>query len=717
MVVIAMVVGSGLALQSPASAEPVVDLAGHGWGHGRGMGQYGALGYALDHGWNHHQILDHYYGGTAGGGIGNIPMSVLLQGLEGHMTIVYQQRGRLRTSADGGRSAHTAILARRVAPGLFDVQYGAGCGGPWTPPTRVVDQQIVVAPEVKGSEDIRDMLELCLPNGTRWYRGDLAVVAADDAQHTVNWLDMESYLRGVVPRESPASWGDLGGGRGMNALRAQAVAARSYAAAESRRPYAKTCDSTSCQVYLGRAHYLNGAFADLEDERSSRAVAETAGLVRFRGGVVARTEFSSSTGGFSAGGVFPPVVDDGDDVSFNPNHRWAARIPFSAIQARYGRGGFQFLEVTRRNGLGDFGGRVLEVRLRFSGGDVYRSGDEFRLEMGLKSNWFAPTILNEIDRHWVALGAERGVLGPAVTDETPTPDGFGRYRHYRSGSIYWTPATGAWAVHGLVRDRWSQLGWERSPVGYPVTDELATPDGVGRYNHFQQGSIYWTPSTNAQEVHGAIRALWAHMGWERSAVGYPTTGEVRAPDGVGRFNHFQGGSIYWTPSTNAHEVHGAIGAKWSRLGSERGLLGYPVTDELRTPNSVGRFNHFQGGSIYWTPSTNAQEVHGAIQAKWSQIGLERSSVGYPVTDEVTTPDGLGRFNHFERGSIYWTPATNAHEVHGPIRDRWAQTGWERGSLGYPTTDVSPTPTGERCEFQGGAIEWNSTTGTTTVMPK
>ena len=53
------------------------------------------------------------------------------------------------------------------------------------------------------------------------------------------------------------------------------------------------------------------------------------------------------------------------------------------------------------------------------------------------------------------------------------------------------------------------LGWERSFLGYPLTDETATPDGVGRYNHFQGGSIYWTPATGAHEVHGAIRGQWA----------------------------------------------------------------------------------------------------------------------------------------------------------------------------------------------------------------
>ena len=87
---------------------------------------------------------------------------------------------------------------------------------------------------------------------------------------------------------------------------------------------------------------------------------------------------------------------------------------------------------------------------------------------------------------------------------------------------------------------------------YPVNDETATPGGgIGRYNHFQGGSIYWTPATGAHEVHGAIRKLWAGMGWERSFLGYPTSDELSTEDGLGRYSEFQHGSIYWRPTTGA----------------------------------------------------------------------------------------------------------------------------------------------------------------------
>src|SRR6202012_2078020 len=111
-------------------------------------------------------------------------------------------------------------------------------------------------------------------------------------------------------------------------------------------------------------------------------------------------------------------------------------------------------------------------------------------------------------------------------------------------------------------------------------------------------------------------------------------GEMDNGDGRGRSRDFQNGSIFWTPQTGAHEVHGDIRVKWAQLGGTRGFLGYPITDETGTPDGRGRYNHFQGGSIYSTPFTGAHEVHGAIRQKWAALGWEHSTLGYPISDET-----------------------------------------------------------------------------------
>ena len=110
-----------------------------------------------------------------------------------------------------------------------------------------------------------------------------------------------------------------------------------------------------------------------------------------------------------------------------------------------------------------------------------------------------------IQEKYASLGGSNGFLGAPTTPERESTDGIGRYRHYANGSIFWHPDYGAFEIHGSIRAKWSQLGWERSSLGYPLTDERPTPDRVGRFNHFQRGSIYWTPQTGAHVVRGAIR--------------------------------------------------------------------------------------------------------------------------------------------------------------------------------------------------------------------
>jgi len=78
---------------------------------------------------------------------------------------------------------------------------------------------------------------------------------------------------------------------------------------------------------------------------------------------------------------------------------------------------------------------------------------------------------------------------------------------------------------------------------------------------------------------------------------------------------------------------------------------------------------------------------------------------------------VGRFNHFERGSIYWTPTTGAHEVRGLIHVKWAELGWETGALGYPVRDEYAVTGGRESEFQKGFLTLTTATNTVTVRMK
>jgi uncharacterized protein with LGFP repeats len=105
-------------------------------------------------------------------------------------------------------------------------------------------------------------------------------------------------------------------------------------------------------------------------------------------------------------------------------------------------------------------------------------------------------------------------------------------------------------------------------------------------------------------------------------------------------------TIYWSPQTGAHEVGGPIKQEYDRLKDAAIIdLGFPITDEIMTHDRQAKYNNFQHGAIYWTPKHGAHEVHGDILNKWLTLFQQGIHLGYPITNELTTPDGTGRYNH------------------------------------------------------------------------
>jgi hypothetical protein len=185
--------------------------------------------------------------------------------------------------------------------------------------------------------------------------------------------------------------------------------------------------------------------------------------------------------------------------------------------------------------------------------------------------------------------------------------------------------------------------------------------------------------------------------------------ETTLPDG-GKRGNYAGGAIYWTAATCAHEVHGGIFGEWQATGLAQGFLGYPTTSETLTPNGLGQFNHFQHGSIYWTPTTGAHEVHGLIREKWASLGWETSVLGFPVPDETDEVDGSGRFNLFEHGSIHWRRSDNSVIANA---DPTILIGPQQANADRPGGDISnfdllqpnPVMCQERCASNARCKAW------------
>ncbi|MCZ2827416.1 hypothetical protein O2W14_01035 [Modestobacter sp. VKM Ac-2986] len=305
---------------------------------------------------------------------------------------------------------------------------------------------------------------------------------------------------------------------------------------------------------------------------------------------------------------------------------------------------------------------------------------------------------------WAASGAEPAyrTIGQPTADTFCGLAGGGCGQHFERGSIYWSPPVGrALLVDEEARDDWRVLGWERGPMGFPVTEEECTLREDGCIQRFTGGAVYSSsdPYVTSAVVAGPVADRWAAQGWERGPLGYPTSSTFCGLRGGGCGQHFRGGSVYSTPA-GTFVVDGARRELWAAQGWENGALGYPTSGAFRT-QSWGDGQHFEGGSIYASVGQTIV-VPDPIRAKWGSLGWERSVLNTPTTPAFCGLRDGGCGQHFMGGSVY-TSRSGTFTVMLPFRDRWAAEGWENGRLGYPTSDKFEGLYTRGQAFQGGTV--------------
>jgi stage II sporulation protein D len=371
-------VAAALVLIAPASAgaSTVFTLTGHGWGHGIGMSQYGALGYA-EHGWGYRQMMDHYFTGTHVAPLRHSATERVL--LSSGANVDFGASSRLAL-----RDAGSTRL--RLGAGSYRLQEG-GTGGHLqlvAKSSGAVTKGLVAPVSVSpGSQPLRldDSAGIGFA-GDHWH-GAFRVIESGSSLLCVNVVGMEKYLRGVVPSEMPASWP-------LPALKAQAVAARSYAIAtrSSGGDFDAYADTRS-QVYGPIEH---------EASASNAAVAGTVHQVVWYRGTVATTFFSSSSGGrtsseqaawdtTSGEPYLVPVTDRYDSAGgANPNHTWPVKTyTGSGLAGALGVSGSVTGLTTTVDGPSR---RVLRLGVAATGGSATLDGVQVQSRLGLRSVWF-----------------------------------------------------------------------------------------------------------------------------------------------------------------------------------------------------------------------------------------------------------------------------------------------------------------------------------------
>ncbi len=370
-------------------------VSGRGWGHGVGMSQYGAYGQALA-GRTYDQILAHYYSGTTVGKAGRKEVRVLLA--EGRRAVTISSGAAFfATDATGA--------TYKLPKGALTLRVGLQLPTETGPVSAV--QPLVLRPAKKA----------LLALDGRPYRGKLELVPQGEFLRVVNVVALESYLQGVVAGEVPFGWP-------AEVLKAQAVAARSYALANlvKGKPFDLFSDVRS-QVYLGVAG---------EKPATTQAVTSTAREVVLYAGKIATTYYFSTSGGktASAADVFgfsvPYLVSRPDPWDkLSPYHRWGPVVLGArTVQAKLG------IDARVVDAIGTVtpSGRIRSLAVLTATGSETVPASVVRTALGLRSTWLTIGVLR-LDRPGGSLvfgssmelsGISRGVVAPVLAS---SPDG------------------------------------------------------------------------------------------------------------------------------------------------------------------------------------------------------------------------------------------------------------------------------------------------------
>ena len=316
------------------------------------------------------------------------------------------------------------------------------------------------------------------------------------------------------------------------------------------------------------------------------------------------------------------------------------------------------------------------------------------------------TVIGAILNEYKTSGAAGGILGQPTSNEIPS--GSGIYQEFQNGRIYWSESTDAVTVFGAILATYVERGGAASGFGLPTSNEI--PSGSGVVQTFQNSNIYWSDSTGTQISSPGITNAYQQLGGTSGLYGEATSG--LESDGSGAYQSFQGGRIYWSTATGGHGLHGAILNEFLTQGGAAGYLGMPLSDEM--PVSGGVYQIFQGGQIYWGESTGAHAVHGAMLEEYMRAGGADGALMLPNGNE--TPTGSGVFQTFQNAIMYWQDGRFAYNVQGAILATYLDRGAMGGALGVPTSNETANGEGGVTQtFQNGSISWAEGRGTTVTV--
>ncbi|MBR3233478.1 hypothetical protein IKG12_01275 [Candidatus Saccharibacteria bacterium] len=284
------------------------------------------------------------------------------------------------------------------------------------------------------------------------------------------------------------------------------------------------------------------------------------------------------------------------------------------------------------------------------------------------------------------------------------------WKNYQNGVIVGNDQYGYYESRGGIRNTWAEQGFESGVLSFPLSNIMHNDTTDIYWQNYLTGVIVGNDKYGYYESRGQIRNVWHDQGFESGELGFPISNIASNYITGIYWQNYTGGVIVGNDQYGYYESRGGIRNAWAEQGFEGGSFGFPTSNIMKNDDTGIYWQNYTGGVIVGNDQYGYYESRGGIRNAWAEQGFEGGKLGFPTSNIQHNYSTNITWQIYQNGLIVGNDQYGYYESRGKIRDVWADSGFENGRFGFPTSNIYTNGNIQYQVYQNGVIYYNTATG-------